>query len=206
MVSNAPRPRRRQWLIAITLLALAAVAVVLSLRSRAIRAVRHSAILSNLHLHSGGANEFRLAHWPRMFVTYDEVVGPIIPPPSPVLGEDYRQLYPARYDHTEFNVYGPFLLPDGTELPGLQPRPTHPDGIQVGGETTGERWETTWDGGRIHGPFRAYRRDGTIWSEARYENGRVVEAWLITRAGQRFNELTNGPAGAAALAAEDPAR
>lgn len=76
------------------------------------------------------------------------------------------------------------------------------DGVHVVQLPEGRRFEITYRGGVPDGPFKAFRADGSPWGEATYRNGRVVEAWLISRQGRRFNELRDGTAAQEALYAE----
>lgn len=88
------------------------------------------------------------------------------------------------------------LPPDPAGLEGRDQ-----DGIHTYPFPDGRRWEITYRGGVPDGPFRAYYADGSPWSEATYRKGRVVEAWLITRDGKKFDELKDGDAAEAAIEA-----
>lgn len=66
------------------------------------------------------------------------------------------------------------------------------DGVHTYLFPDGRRFEITYRGGVPDGPFRAFHADGAPWGEATYRNGRVVEAWLITRDGRKFDELKDG--------------
>jgi len=68
------------------------------------------------------------------------------------------------------------------------------DGVHTYQFPDGRRYEVTYRGGVPDGPFRAFHADGTRWGEATYRNGRVVEAWLISRDGRKFDELKDGEA------------
>jgi hypothetical protein len=68
------------------------------------------------------------------------------------------------------------------------------DGVHVYQLSGGRRFEVTYRGGVPDGPFRAFHGDGALWGEATYRNGRVVEAWLFTRDGRKFDELKDGEA------------
>lgn len=73
------------------------------------------------------------------------------------------------------------------------------DGVHVYQLSGGRRFEITYRGGVPDGPFRAFHGDGAPWGEATYRNGRVVEAWLFTRDGRKFDELKDGEAAQKAL-------
>jgi tetratricopeptide (TPR) repeat protein len=68
------------------------------------------------------------------------------------------------------------------------------DGVHTYQFPDGRRFEITYRSGVPDGPFRAYHADGAPWGEATYRKGRVVEAWLITRDGRKFDELKDGEA------------
>ena len=87
----------------------------------------------------------------------------------------------------------------GNRVVELPPDPAGREGRDQDGVHTykfpdGRRYEITYHGGVPDGPFHAYHADGTPWGEATYRNGRVVEAWLITRDGRKFDELKDGEA------------
>lgn len=136
----------------------------------------------------------------RIFVTYDDLIGPgkFLRSLASIQGEDYRALFPIRRgsDWEEWSL----ILPGGRKIDfGNQTNP-FPDGVRKQRWPDGRRFETTYRHGRPDGPFRAYLPDGTLWGEATYEQGRLVgPAWLVTRDGRKFNELTDGAAGHAAF-------
>jgi hypothetical protein len=66
------------------------------------------------------------------------------------------------------------------------------DGIHTYSLPDGRRFEVTYRGGVPDGPFRAFYADGSLWGEATYQNGRVIEAWVLTRGSRRFDELNQG--------------
>jgi hypothetical protein len=95
----------------------------------------------------------------------------------------------------------------GNRVVNLPPDPAGREGRDQDGIHTyqlpdGRRFEITYHGGVPDGPFRAFYTNGAPWGEATYRQGRVIEAWLITRQGRRFDELHNGPAASDALTAE----
>jgi len=73
------------------------------------------------------------------------------------------------------------------------------DGVHTYQFPDGRRYEVSYRGGVPDGPFRAFHADGSRWGEATYLNGRVVEAWLFTRDGRKFDELKDGEAAQKAL-------
>jgi hypothetical protein len=113
----------------------------------------------------------------------------------------------ATYPFPEDDKYKParvYLLDCGVSLRdwhvvNLPPDPAGREGRDQNGVHTyqlpdGRRFEITYRGGVPDGPFRAYQADGAPWGEATYRNGHVVEAWLITRDGRKFDELKDGEA------------
>ena len=196
------------------------------------------------------ADQFFAENPYRIFVRYDELVGPsaYVKGFNPVDGEDLRPQFPLRRtSHDPLSV----TLPDGTTvrrtevlaaigrsgLVATYPRPEDdrydarrvyrldngvsfrdgrtvdlpPDpagregrdqpGVHVYRLPDGGRFEVTYRDGAPDGPFRAFHADGAPWGEATYRAGRVVAAWLLTRDGARFDELLDGKAAQAAVAA-----
>lgn len=95
----------------------------------------------------------------------------------------------------------------GFHVVDLPPDPAGREGRDQNGIHTyqlhdGRRFEITYRGGVPDGPFRAFYADGSRWGEATYRQGRVVDAWIFTRLGRRFDELNDGPAACKALMAE----
>jgi len=95
----------------------------------------------------------------------------------------------------------------GNRVVNLPPDPAGREGRDQDGVHTyslpdGRRFEINYHGGVPDGPFRAFYLNGALWGEATYRQGKVIEAWLISRRGKRFDELHDGPAASAAVTAE----
>lgn len=149
---------------------------------------------------AAASDQFVLEHGYRVFITYDDLVGPdrYIKVQISIVGEDYRTLFPRR-------ATWPMVIvaPGGQRaVYDFGEDPPQPDGVAIETWPDGRRFATTWLDGKRHGPFRAYYASGSLWSEATLEHDRVVEAWLHTPGGQKFNELTDGARAVAAIHAE----
>jgi hypothetical protein len=123
-----------------------------------------------------------------IFVTYDELIGPTrhLKSLNPVMGEDYRPLFPIRQDHVEeLRV----TLPNGRVVSWGQPRDV-PDGVVNEGSSL--RFETTYRNGWPHGPARVWEKDGRLVSEANYVEGHIVGPCWFYRGGGKID--LNSPA------------
>ncbi len=198
---------------------------------------------------SAALDQFFLENPDRIFVRYDEIVGPncYIKAYSATDGVDLSEQFPVRqgicatlsvrlpdgstvertevlaaigksglvatYPLPQDNHYDRkrvYRLDNGVTFQDwhVVRKPPDPDGRegrdQDGVHTyqfpDGRRFEVTYRGGTPDGQFRAFHANGTRWGEATYRNGRVVEAWLFTRDGRKFNELKQGEAAQKAVA------
>jgi len=156
---------------------------------------------SNLRRIAAGTEQFFLEYPHRIFIKYDELVGPLcyIKSLDPILDEDYHFLFPmSRHGLDSLSI----TLSDGRRIDWNFPPIVFQDGAHTSRLPDGRRIETTYRGGVPDGPFRAYNPDGSPWGEANYVKGRIVgPAWLYTRNGRKIDELTdaeathNAPAG-----------
>jgi hypothetical protein len=247
-----PQPNRRPLIVAVVVWSGAVLGIGLLgfwFNSRVQNASKLRSMIPSQPAHT--ANHFFVEYDDRIFLRYDELVGPdrYIKASRSEDGEDLSVQFPLRRGWTEPL---PVRLPDGSTveryevfaaigrsgLIALYPRPQggsyDPDrvyGLDIGvsyrghrvvqlppdpagregrdqdGVHTyqlpdGRRFEITYRGGVPDGPFRAFYADGKPWGEAIYRQGRVIEAWIITRQGRRFDELNDGTAAAAAMEAE----
>lgn len=97
----------------------------------------------------------------RIFVTYDDLIGPgkFLRSLASIQGEDYRALFPIRRD-SDWGKWS-LILPGGRKIDfGNQTKP-FPDGVRKQRWADGRRFETTYRNGRPNGPFRAFLPDGT---------------------------------------------
>lgn len=144
------------------------------------------------------ADQFFLEHPERIFVRYQDLVGPRqwIKSLEPKAAEDYRSVFPIRrdfpeplaivlpggrkieYDHNPLaELPLPQNAPGGKPIPHASPRPpvpTAPVAVHTVLFPDGSRFEVAYRAGVRHGPFRALYADGTKWGEATYEQGVLV--------------------------------
>jgi hypothetical protein len=189
-----------KWNLAVVGTLVLAVIVVPFLRLR--RHQQDLSVRSQIRQIGSNADWFFSDNPYRIFVSYEEIIGPakFLKQIDSIQGEDYRMLFPIRRDSgwEEWSL----MLPDGRKIdfPG-QAKPIA-DGVRQRRLSDGRRFEISYRNGLPDGPFRAYLPDGTLWGEATYAQGRLVgPAWLVTRDGKKFNELTDGAAGQAAFVA-----
>lgn len=164
------------------------------------------------------AEQFFLEEPTRVFVEFDEVVGPsrYVKWLGSSTPDNYREMFPLRADFDEMPVTikdgyrvvvlaesGVWVLlrPDGTvETRGRHARNAEAntvwlaaqrrhDGVVVTTPRQGGRFETTWRGGVRDGPFRAYYADGKLWAEAAYVRGRLAGRHVVyNRTGRVIHE------------------
>lgn len=177
------------WGLAGAGLALLAVVALEKQRNTTLRKV----VEGNFRQLGAALDQYYLEYPHRFFVGYDELVGHdrYIKTVNSVRGEDYRGLFPA--DRYRRRFHQAITLPNGLNVVDTYDRvasPSPPDGVQVESDPDGEKFETTWRGGARHGRFRAWRADGSLWSEAEFAQGRIAgPCWLYLRDGSRFDEL-----------------
>jgi hypothetical protein len=136
----------------------------------------------------------------RVFVRYDDLFGPTayVKGTNAVDGEDYHALFPMRTNVEMVAVtvsngdrvimlhglWGRVVVtPDG-EISGppdlvrqyvtLAAELGARHGVVITRLPNGRRFESTWDHGIEHGPFRAYHANDRLWAEARYVRGKPV--------------------------------
>jgi hypothetical protein len=143
------------------------------------------------------AEQFFIGEPLRIFVSYDELIGPnaYVKSVTSRGGEDYHELFPLRCDWEELTLTmgdgRKNILLAGDSYWGVQQTPGgkvvgEPSAVEAyrslvatrqkneGVLTThyaGGRFETTWRAGVPDGPFRAYYADGKLWAEATYVRG-----------------------------------
>lgn len=177
------------WGLAGAGLALLALAALERQKNTTLRKV----VEGNFRQLGAALDQYYLEYPHRFFVAYDELVGPdrYIRSLNSVRGEDYRVLFPA--DRYRRRFQQAITLPNGLNVVDTYDRvapPSPPDGVQAESDPNGEKFETTWRGGARHGRFRAWRADGSLWSEAEFVQGRIAgPCWLYLRDGSRFDEL-----------------
>lgn len=183
VVTTGQAPLLRAGIAAVVSVTLVAMAAQAGAKVR--RSSQYKSIIGPLRQLSAGAEQYFVENPDRVFVNFDDVVGPqnYVKAVSTVMGEDYRTLFPVRRDDTDLFVGGPLMLPGGVVYPGIKPRPVQPDGIEFKQLDDGTHFETTWRSGVRHGPFYAYRANGALWCVARYENGRAVEIEYLRNTG-----------------------
>ncbi|RXK56120.1 hypothetical protein ESB00_09675 [Oleiharenicola lentus] len=76
------------------------------------------------------------------------------------------------------------------------------DGIHTYQLPEGRRFEIAFRGGVPDGLFKAYYENGSLWGEGTYRQGRIAEAWVVTRSGRRFDELRDSAAATRAMEAD----
>lgn len=154
---------------------------------------REKAVLGNFRQLGAAVDQYYLEFSHRFFVAYGDIVGPgrYIKSQNRILGEDYSVLFPL--DRHRRNFFQTVRLSNGLEVTDTYEKvePPHPpDGVHSESGPGGEKYETTWRGGVRHGRFRAWRADGTLWSEANFVEGRVDgPCWLYLPDGSRIDEL-----------------
>jgi tetratricopeptide (TPR) repeat protein len=164
--------------------------------------------LSVLRQTEAAAEQFFLENPDRIFVGFDELVGPnrYIHGVTSHEGEDQHVFFPIRRDLTDMENFF-LILPDGRRLAYPRVTPPKADGVDVV-QLPGNagRFETTYRNGVPDGPFRAYYPDGKLWGEATYSQGRLLgPPWLYSRTGRKYDELAEGEAAEADMAASNTA-
>ena len=158
--------------------------------------------LSILRSISATAGQLFLENPHRLFIDYQEVVGPKghqVKALESVQGEDLLALFPIRRDQLD-EGHWILMLPNGRKISYLPPPAPKPDGVDVVLLPEAGRFETTYRGGVADGPFRAFYPDGKLWGEASYVQGRVTgPRRLYMPDGRGFDE-------AAVRTAEAPAQ
>ena len=137
------------------------------------------------------ADQFFLENGNRFFVTFDELVGPdrYVRTMSTAADNPYRALFPLHQD-TSVLDFMQIRLPDGRKAPSGKHRhgTPPPDGVHTTRFGYDTRLEVTYRGGVPHGPLRAYSRDGQLWAQANYVNGRIIGPCWNQAMGERFDE------------------
>ena len=220
-INAATGPRRRWCGLAALLGALAlGAATLIALRLSEQRRTSQDKAISTYQIRTC-VDQFFAEHPTRVFVTYDELIGPRRPLMglNPVAGEDYHELFPVRADtelmsitmgdgRKNIMVFGAekYVLafvhqsPEG-KLTGAVAAyeawlaaQDRSDGVHVTTPPAGGRFETTWRAGVPDGPFRAAYADGKLWAEATYVAGRPIGRHVVyDRAGKILYETVYIP-------------
>lgn len=148
-------------------------------------------------------NQYFMENRDRVFVAYDDVVGPTryiksVAKATPV---DYAAMFPLRVDWEAM----PVTMSDGRQVivtsegtVWVSPRGEitgWPDAVkyyravldaqrgrngrEISRGPLGGRFETTWRNGVREGPFQAYYETGQLWAEANYVGGRPVGRHVV---------------------------
>lgn len=197
-ITAAPGLRRRWgWIAALVGTLTIGAATLIAVRLSEVRRTSQDKAISTYQIRTC-VDQFFLEHPTRVFVTYDDLIGPgrALKGLNPVAGEDYHELFPVRADtelmsitmgdgRKNIMVFGAkeYVLafihqsPEG-KLNGAVAAyqawfaaQDRSDGVHVTARPQGCRFETTWRGGVPDGPFRATYADGKLWAEATYVRG-----------------------------------